>query len=172
MTDRKGRRAAQGWVFFDGECEVCQSLVRRFRATLEKRGFGLAPLQDPRVAVLLGLRANELLQEMRVLTPSAEVLGGAQAIAFLAGKIWWAWPLHAVSRLPGMPSLLGAGYRWFAQRRHCVSCGVSPDVKGAAPARGEGRTQMTGWLMGGRRGAGCGRGPVSCQASQPGKRAR
>src|SRR5690348_18475334 len=85
ITDRKGRRAA-GWVFYDGECEFCRSLARRFRSTLEKRGFGLAPLQDPRVATLLGLAPNLLLQEMRVLTAEGEVLGGAQAVTFLTGK--------------------------------------------------------------------------------------
>ena len=135
MTDRKGRRAARGWVFFDGDCEICQSLARRFRSTLENRGFGLAPLQDPRVAALLALPANALLREMRVLTPAGEVLGGAQAITFLAGKIWWAWPVHAAARVPGMQSLLRAGYRWFADHRHCLTCVVSPATKDAGLAR-------------------------------------
>jgi predicted DCC family thiol-disulfide oxidoreductase YuxK len=121
ITDRKGRRAA-GWVFYDGECELCQSLARRFRFMLQKRGFGLAPLQDPRVAVLLGLAPSQLLQEMRVLTGEGQVLGGAQAVTFLAGKIWWAWPLHAATKLPGMQPLLRAVYRWVADHRHCSSC--------------------------------------------------
>lgn len=137
ITDRKGPRA-RGWVFFDRDCEVCQSLACRFRSTLEKRGFGLAPLQDPRVALLLGLASHELMQEMQVLTPAGKVLGGAQAITFLAGQIWWAWPVHAAARLPGMPSLLRAGYRWFAEHRHCLTCAVSPDTKGAATARRHG----------------------------------
>jgi predicted DCC family thiol-disulfide oxidoreductase YuxK len=123
ITDRKGRRAAE-WVFYDGECEFCQSLARRFRSTLQKRGFGLAPLQDPRVATLLGLTPNLLLQEMRVLTDEGQVLGGAQAVTFLAGKIWWAWPVHAAAKLPGMQPLLHAAYRWVAGHRHCSSCAV------------------------------------------------
>lgn len=123
ITDRKGRRAA-GWVFYDGECEFCRSLARRFRSTLQKRGFGLAPLQDPRVATLLGLAPNLLLQEMRVLSVEGQVLGGAQAVTFLAGKIWWAWPLHAAAKVPGMRPLLRAAYRWVADRRHCSSCAV------------------------------------------------
>ena len=138
MTDRKGRRAARGWVFFDGDCEICQSLARRFRSTLEKRGFGLAALQDPRVAALLALPANALLREMRVLTPAGEVLGGAQAITFLAGKIWWAWPVHAAARVPGMQSLLRAGYRWFTDHRRCLTCAVGEDTKGVGLARYDG----------------------------------
>jgi len=123
MTDRKGRRAA-GWGFYDGDCEFCRSLARRFRSTMRKRGFGLAPLQDPRVATLLGLTPNLLLQEMRVLTDEGQVLGGAQAVTFLAGKIWWAWPVHAAAKLPGMQPLLHAAYRWVAGHRHCSSCAV------------------------------------------------
>ena len=58
MTDKKGRRAVRGWVFFDRDCRICTSLARRFRHMLEKRGFGLAALQDPRVATLLALPPN------------------------------------------------------------------------------------------------------------------
>ncbi len=137
MTDRKGRRAARGWVFFDGECGFCRSLACHFRSTLEKRGFGLAPLQDPRVAALLGLPPSLLLQEMRVLTGDGRVLGGAQAVTFLAGKIWWAWPVHAAARLPGMPRLLRAAYGWIAGHRHCLTCAVNPDTKVAGLTRRE-----------------------------------
>lgn len=126
MTDRKGRRAARGWVFFDGECGFCRSLARRFRSTLEQRGFGLAPLQDPRVAPLLGLPSSDLLQEMRVLTAHGQILGGAQALTFLAGKIWWAWPVQAAAKVPGVPRLLRCAYGWIAGHRHCSSCAVAP----------------------------------------------
>lgn len=128
ITDRKGRRAA-GWVFYDGECDFCRSLARRFRSTLEKRGFGLAPLQDPRVATLLGLAPNLLLQEMRVLTAEGQVLGGAQAVTFLAAKIWWAWPVHAAAKLPGMRLLLRAAYKWVADHRHCSNCTAGPSAE-------------------------------------------
>jgi predicted DCC family thiol-disulfide oxidoreductase YuxK len=121
ITDSKGRRAARGWVFFDGDCTVCISLARRFRRTLEKRGFGLAALQDPRVAPLLGLPPDELLHEMRVVTTEDELYGGADAVVFLARQIWWAWPLYLGSKFPGMRHLLRAGYRWFADHRHCAS---------------------------------------------------
>ncbi|HKT68682.1 MAG TPA: DUF393 domain-containing protein [Terriglobales bacterium] len=128
ITDRKGRRAA-GWVFYDGECDFCRSLARRFRSTLEKRGFGLAPLQDPRVATLLGLAPNLLLQEMRVLTAEGQVLGGAQAVTFLAAKIWWAWPVHAAAKFPGMRFLLRAAYKWVADHRHCSNCTAGPSAE-------------------------------------------
>jgi predicted DCC family thiol-disulfide oxidoreductase YuxK len=127
MTDAKGRQASRGWVFFDRDCTVCTSLARRFRGPLEKRGFGLATLQDPRVQPLLDLPREELLREMRVATGEGQIYGGAEAIVFLARQIWWAWPLHAAAQIPGVPHILDAGYRWFADHRTCSSglCSVA-----------------------------------------------
>ena len=117
MTDIKGRHAPRGWVFFDRDCNVCASLARRFRRPLEKRGFGLAALQDPRVQALLDLPPEDLLREMRVVTDDGKICGGAEAIVFLARQIWWAWPLYVAAKVPGVPRILNACYRWFADRR-------------------------------------------------------
>jgi predicted DCC family thiol-disulfide oxidoreductase YuxK len=121
MTDTKGRRAVRGWILFDRHCGVCTSLVRRFRRTFEKRGFGFAALQDPRVAALLALPPEDLLREMRVVTSDGEIRGGAEAIMYLARQVWWAWPLFAAAQLPGVARILDAGYRWFADHRPCSS---------------------------------------------------
>jgi predicted DCC family thiol-disulfide oxidoreductase YuxK len=136
MTDTKGRHA-RGWVFFDRDCSICTSLARRFRRPLELRGFGLAALQDPRVQALLALPLDDLLWEMRVATADGKIYGGAEAIVYLARQIWWAWPLYAVAKLPGVPRILDAGYRWFADHRTCASgfCsklrnGIQDDVLG------------------------------------------
>jgi predicted DCC family thiol-disulfide oxidoreductase YuxK len=128
MTDAKGRRAFRGWVFFDRDCSVCTSLARRFRRPLETRGYGLAALQDPRVQALLALPPAELLSEMRVATADGKIYGGAKAIVYLARQIWWAWPFYAVAMLPGVPRILDACYRWFADHRTCSSgtCSLSP----------------------------------------------
>jgi len=97
MTDTKGRHAERGWICFDRDCTICTSLARRFRRTFEKRGFGLAALQDPRVAALLALPPDQVLQEMRVITTTGEIHGGAEAIVYLAKQVWWAWPIFAVA---------------------------------------------------------------------------
>jgi predicted DCC family thiol-disulfide oxidoreductase YuxK len=121
MTDIKGRHAARGWVCFDRDCKICTSLARRFRHTFEKRGFGLAALQDPRVAALLALPPEQLLREMNVITGEGEIYSGAKAIVFLARQVWWAWPLFAAAQLPGAMRILDLGYGWFADHRHCSS---------------------------------------------------
>jgi predicted DCC family thiol-disulfide oxidoreductase YuxK len=126
MTDTKGRHAERGWVCFDRDCNICTSLARRFRCTLEKRGFGLAALQDSRVAALLALPPEQLLREqllreMHVITGEGEIHSGAEAMVFLARQIWWAWPLFAAAQLPGAMRILDLGYRWFADHRPCSS---------------------------------------------------
>ena len=120
MTDVKGRRAARGWICFDSECAVCTMLACRFRRLFEKRGFGFAALQDPRVASLLGLTPEQLLREMRVVTAGG-VYGGADAVAYLAKQVWWAWPVYLAAKLPPLRSVLRWGYRWFADHRSCTS---------------------------------------------------
>jgi predicted DCC family thiol-disulfide oxidoreductase YuxK len=129
MTDAKGSCASRGWVFFDRDCPICTALARRFRRPLEKRGFGLAGLQDPRVQALLNLPPEALLREMRVATAEGRIYGGAEAVLFLARQIWWAWPLHAAAKLPGVPHILNAGYRWFADHRTCSSGTCPIDAK-------------------------------------------
>jgi len=128
ITDSKGRRARRGWLFFDGDCSFCTSLARWAGRVLGARGYGVAPLQDPRVQELLALPADQLLQEMRVLTAEGRQIGGADALVFLAGEVWWAWPLFALAQVPGMPGLLRRGYRWIARHRQCASGSCAPQI--------------------------------------------
>src|SRR5271154_39617 len=119
ITDAKGSRAPKGWILFDRDCKICTSLARRSRRTFEKRGFGLAALQDPRVAALFGVPPDQLLREMRVVTNENELYGGAEAIVYLARQIWWALPVYVAAQLPGVLRILKASYSWFADHRSC-----------------------------------------------------
>jgi predicted DCC family thiol-disulfide oxidoreductase YuxK len=121
MADTKGRHAERGWICFDRDCTLCTSLARRFRRTFEKRGFGLAAFQDPRVAALLALSPDQLLRETRVITTEGEIHGGAEASVYLAKQVWWAWPFFAAAQIPGVLRILGIGYRWIADHRPCSS---------------------------------------------------
>ena len=118
MTDVKGRRARAGWVFFDAQCAFCTRWARRMSGVLEARGFGLAPLQSPRVRALLHLPEDKLLREVRLLTSDGVVRGGADALLFLARRIWWAWPFYALAQVPGARAFLEACYRALAARHH------------------------------------------------------
>ena len=127
FTDSKGRHA-RGWLFFDADCAFCVKIVRALAPALQKRGFALAPLEDPRVGALLGLSQSELLLEMRLLLSNGQQTGGADATIALAHEIWWARPLVWLSKLPGMIQLLRRAYRQIAAHRKCsaaVSCATT-----------------------------------------------
>ncbi len=108
-TDGKGRHA-KGWLFFDAECGFCTRLARWLEPILARRGFAVAPLQDPRVGALLGMPLQELLRELRFLHSDGRCCGGANAVIAVAREIWWARPLVWLAAIPGVMSILHAGY--------------------------------------------------------------
>ena len=118
-TDTTDLRQREAWVLYDGSCPLCIRLAERFRGRLERAGFRLAPLQTPWVRQRLGLPEEQLLSEMRVLTATGEVLGGAEGVVHLIRAIWWLWPLRLASRLPFGMKLLRWVYRQVASRRRC-----------------------------------------------------
>lgn len=127
-TDGKGRHA-KGWLFFDAECGFCSRFARWLAPILARRGFAVAPLQDPRVGALLGMPRQELLRELRFLLSDGRHYGGADAIMAMAHEIEWARPLVWLSKIPGIMSLLDAGYRWTAQQRSCAAvCSETVEV--------------------------------------------
>ena len=129
VTDGKGRHA-RGWLFFDAECRFCTRVARWLLPILQPRGLAVAPLQDPRVAALLGLSHAELMREMRFLLSDGSQYGGADAVVALARQIWWARPLVWLSSLPGAMHVFRSAYRWIAARRSCfaVCCNVLEDA--------------------------------------------
>jgi len=137
-TDGKGRHA-RGWLFFDEECGFCIRIARWLAPILRRRGFAVAPLQDPRVGALLGMSREELLKELRFLLSDGTQYGGAGAVVAMAGEIWWGRPLVWLSRVPGMASVLDAGYRWVARQRSCSAAGCKvPVVLGHGKVSGDG----------------------------------
>jgi predicted DCC family thiol-disulfide oxidoreductase YuxK len=120
FTDGKGRHA-RGWLFFDAECKFCSRTARWLLPILKRRGLAVAPLQDPRVGVLLGLTHFELMREMRFLLSDGTQAGGADAAVALAREIWWARPLVWISKLPRMMETLRSAYGWIAARRSCAA---------------------------------------------------
>jgi predicted DCC family thiol-disulfide oxidoreductase YuxK len=119
-TDSKGRHA-RGWLFFDSECRFCSKLARWSAPILQRRRISLAPLQDPRVAALLGLSRTELLRELKFVLSDGRQFGGADAIVALAREVWWARPLVWFSRIPGTMQLMRSGYGYVAMHRNCIA---------------------------------------------------
>jgi len=116
-----GETQPRGWLCFDAHCPFCSSFVSRFQITLQRRGFEPAPLQAAWVAARLGPTPGAIPDEMKLLLADGSILGGADAVVRMAGTIWWAWPLHFASRIPGVILLLRWLYRRIAERRACLN---------------------------------------------------
>ncbi|MCH7848545.1 MAG: DUF393 domain-containing protein [Planctomycetes bacterium] len=115
-----------GWVFYDGHCSMCSRWAGRFTNVLLRRRFLTAPLQRGWVQQRLKLDSKDALTEMRVLSADGELLGGAAAVVYLAGRIWWARPLAVIANLPGVMGVLSRSYRFIARRRGCaMKCGAT-----------------------------------------------
>jgi predicted DCC family thiol-disulfide oxidoreductase YuxK len=109
-----------GWVLYDGDCPLCVRIARALAEPLRRRGFETAPLQAPWVTSSLGLRPEELLDELRVVTPEGQVIGGGDAVIYLSRLVPMGWPLYLLARLPGVRPVVDRGYRFLADRRHCL----------------------------------------------------
>jgi predicted DCC family thiol-disulfide oxidoreductase YuxK len=110
-----------GSVFYDADCRFCVSAARRFERVLARRRIELVPLQVPGASAEFGIPDGQLLAEMRLRLRDGRVFGGAAAFVEIAHRIWWAWPLWALSRLPGAMRPMHATYRWIARRRSCAT---------------------------------------------------
>lgn len=119
-TDTKGRHA-NGFLFFDADCVFCTKIARRLKPALQRRNLAVAPLQDPRVATLLGLSHENLIREIHLLMPDGTRYGGADAVIALARQIWWARPLVWPANIPGVMLLVRTAYRYIARNRRCAA---------------------------------------------------
>src|SRR2546423_2106316 len=119
ITERTEAVSSRGWIFYDRDCSFCRELALRFENVFAERGFCFEPLQEDWVLRRLNLTREEALEEMRVLTADGAVFGGAEAVVFLAGKIWWMAPLTLLVRFPTVYRLLDRLYRWVAAHRPC-----------------------------------------------------
>jgi predicted DCC family thiol-disulfide oxidoreductase YuxK len=118
FTDAKGRHA-RGWIFYDAECDFCTHIARWIRKPLLRRGLGVAPLEDARVAALLGIPASDLLRAIRYLGEDGRQYAGADALLEVAGEFWWARPLLWASRVRVLKAAMRASYEWVARQRQC-----------------------------------------------------
>ena len=117
----------RGWVLYDGHCGFCSRWVKFWEATIRRRGFAIAALEEPWVGEKLTMPYDELVRDIRLLTADGRLISEADVYLFVARRIWWAWPFYALFSLPGFNWMIHTGYRWFAKNRHYVShaCGLT-----------------------------------------------
>jgi predicted DCC family thiol-disulfide oxidoreductase YuxK len=117
-----------GTVLYDGQCGFCSRWAQYWARTLGRHGFEIASLDEPWVGDSIAMPREELLTDIRLLTPGGELISGADVYLYVARRIWWAWPFYAIFSQPGFNRLIHAGYRWFARNRYGVSraCKLHP----------------------------------------------
>jgi predicted DCC family thiol-disulfide oxidoreductase YuxK len=118
-------------VFYDANCPFCVNAARRFERVLARRRFELVPLQIPGASAGFGVPDDQLLAEMRLRLRDGTVFGGAAAVVEIARRIWWAWPLWALSRLPGVMRPMRVTYRWIARHRTCANGACAVAARGS-----------------------------------------
>jgi len=117
--------ADHDWVLYDGECQFCLNWIRRVERTLKRQGIATAPQQAPWAAARLNIPAGTTADELKVLLHAGGMLGGIDAVLFIARHVWWLFPLRLIAVLPGGKRALAAFYRRVATQRHCQkSCDV------------------------------------------------
>jgi len=121
VIEKAKEPAIEGWVLYDGACGFCRRWVTFWEKTLRKHGFRIVALQSAWAAEKLQLSEQELASDFRLLLAGGEQITGADGYRFLMRRIWWAKPLYWLSTLPLLRSLFDAGYRAFADNRHCIS---------------------------------------------------
>jgi len=126
-------RAPIGWVLYDDSCGFCRRWVPFWAKTLRKRGFDIAPLQSDWVTRSLKVPDVDLLLDLRLLLADGRQVRGADVYRHVMRRIWWAYPLYALSVAPLLRLVFDRAYRTFADNRHRVSraCGLPASGAGA-----------------------------------------
>ena len=112
-------------MLYDGDCGVCSRWVPAWGPMLRRRGLAIAPLQSAWVQERIGLPAADLLSDIQFLQPNGRLLSGAEVYRYLMRRIWWAYPLYLLSRLPGLSQVFEWAYRTFARHRMRISAGCA-----------------------------------------------
>ena len=119
MKSERHRFPDLGWVLYDADCAFCTRLAGRLEKTLAKRGLWISPLGDPRTRPLVGLGPDDPLDEFKVLLRDGRVIGGADAMIWIAARVAWARPLSWLLRLGPFRRLADRTYKAFATTHHC-----------------------------------------------------
>jgi len=112
-----------GWVLYDGDCGICSRWVPSWAPALTRYGLAVAPLQSPWVEERTGLKRSDLVKEIRLLERDGRLHSGPNVYRYLLRRIWWAYPLYLLSRVPVLSHGFDWAYRTFATHRMRISAG-------------------------------------------------
>lgn len=121
-----------GWVLYDGACGFCTWWIPFWRATIQRAGYDIAPLQAPWVRDRTQLPEASVDRDILLLMRDGTLIHGADAYIFGMRHVWWSSPVGFLLGLPGFRQLTWMFYRWFNRNRFFVSkvCRLPPAYEG------------------------------------------
>jgi predicted DCC family thiol-disulfide oxidoreductase YuxK len=109
-------------VIYDGECRFCRRGVEQLAKLDWSHRLAFISLHDPLVARQWPhLSHDELMEQMYVVTPSGDCLGGARGIRYLSRKLVALWWLAPWMNVPGTLPIWQFLYRIVARMRYRIA---------------------------------------------------
>ena len=105
-------------VFYDNQCEICQTGIAWLRRLDRSGRTECLPLD---AAVRAGLDSEACARRIHVLTPERRILAGWDAVAYLARLFPLTWLIGALGVLPGLRNPGRLLYDWIANNRCTLS---------------------------------------------------
>ena len=120
----------KGWILYDGSCGFCSKWVPFWSSTLARQGLGFAPLQADWIRERLALPEQELIEDLRLLLATGELISGPEVYRHVMRHAWCLWPFYLVSVTPILRRIFDWSYRTFADHRYEVSaaCRLPPEL--------------------------------------------
>ncbi len=129
-------------VLYDGDCGICFQISRILHRMDRQRRLVLVPAES--VEAPPGVSAEDLQQSVVVVLPGGEALMRQRAVVAIVRALPLAGlGLGFVLGLPGISWIVGAAYRWVAERRHEISAKLGYGVCGTKRPGPE-RTAVSG----------------------------
>jgi predicted DCC family thiol-disulfide oxidoreductase YuxK len=119
-------------VVYDGNCGICQRLVRKLGKWDRDRLLEIVPSQNPGVqARFPWISARAYSESLQLVRADGRTWQGAAAIEELLRAVPRGRFISWIFRVPFVRPLAEKFYRWFARRRYKLGCGQHCRVKAA-----------------------------------------
>ena len=112
-------------VVFDGNCKVCNRLVKLLRAWDRRDELEIVPSQAPGVmARFPWIPAKAYAEALQMIGPGGETWSGARAVEQILLVVPKGGLLAWLFRIPYVRVIADRVYRWFARNRYRLGCGA------------------------------------------------
>ena len=111
-------------VVYDGNCKVCNRLVKVLNALDRRNEIEVVPSQAPGVmARFPWIPARAYAEALQMIGPGGQTWAGAAAVEQILNVVPKGWFVSWLFRIPGVRLIADRFYRWFARNRYKLGCG-------------------------------------------------